>query len=637
MSTEKQKVGANIGTDDTGDHFNPEPETKLVAPVSKAKVKEDPLMGTVIGGRYRITGKLGQGGMGVVYKGRQEAVDRDVAIKVLLQELVEDESLVQRFHLEARAASRLSHPNTITIYDFGQHEDLLYIAMEYLHGQPLNTVLKQGPMPPARVIHIMMQALRSLSEAHKKGIVHRDIKPDNIYLTEMGGVHDFVKVLDFGVAKLKSSGEKTLTKAGMIFGTPKYMSPEQARSQELDARSDIYALGVMMYQMLMGRVPFDADDHVSILLKHVTEPPPPFGKIRPDLHVPKEFQDLVFRAMEKNVKDRYQSADEMLMALEGLAMQLQIPLGTAAYPIMATGMQPMATASLPPGSNPTPVPERSPITGEHPNTTDGVASLPSPTMRDSAMDLGITVLPGTVEAPVVVQPPRSNTVLIIGVVVAAVLLLGAGVGAFLALTADDPKPDVPTEAKVEPPKEEPPKAEPPKEELPVVAATPDAGTEAVVAEGDVKEADAGAGGSAAEGLADGKPAADVKEETPPVNDTPPSRDDERKAPANVTINILSIPPGAAVFEGSEALGSTPLTITRPGTGRSALLTFKLPGFQTTSKAVSLRRNDSVKAIMRRDDNAGGGAQETPVKKDPPKDPPKDNGGSSVKEGIDVPY
>jgi len=281
-----------------------------------------------------------------VYKGRQESLGRDVAIKVLLQELVEDESLVQRFHLEARAASRLSHPNTITIYDFGQHEDMLYIAMEYLHGQPLNTVLKQGPMPAARVVHIMMQALRSLSEAHKKGIVHRDIKPDNIYLTELGGVQDFVKVLDFGVAKLKSSGEKTLTKAGMIFGPPKYMSPEQARSQDLDARSDVYALGVMMYQMLMGRVPFDADDHVSILLKHVTEPPPPFDKIRPELHVSKEFQDFVFRAMEKDVKNRYQSADEMLMALESLAMQLQIPVDKAGHrqPVVS---QPPGTKSPP--------------------------------------------------------------------------------------------------------------------------------------------------------------------------------------------------------------------------------------------------------------------------------------------------
>ena len=649
MSAEKQKVASDIGLDPTGEHYDPsedEPATKLVAPLSKKKKKVDPLLGTVIGGRYRIQSKLGQGGMGVVYKGRQEAVERDVAIKILLHALVEDETLVQRFHLEARAASRLSHPNTITIYDFGQHEELLYIAMEYLDGQPLNEPLKQGPMPPARVLHIIMQTLRSLSEAHKKGIVHRDIKPDNIYLTEMGGVQDFVKVLDFGVAKIKTTGEKTLTKAGMIFGTPKYMSPEQARSQNLDARSDVYAIGVMMYQMLMGRVPFDADDHVTILLKHVTEPPPPFEGVRSDLHVPKEFQDVVFRAMEKDVKNRYQSADEMLMALERLAMQLQIPLGTAAFPIMATGVQPMATASYPPGSGatptptpgmpsptPTPVPGDSPITGEHPNTTGGVSSLDEDSSQPGMMDLGITVMPGAMEAipelaPTPSTPTHSSNALIFGGVAAIILAIGIGVGAFFAFGGNN---DADPDPVVEPPvtKEEP--KTPPKE----IEEKVDPPIEAVADKGDEDKAegDEGDKGTPSEKKEEG--AEEDKKDAAAA-----AKEEEKDKPteaATVSIQVLSFPIGAEVLEGGRSLGTTPLSLTRARSSRKLKLTFKKTGFKSKTQSTSLRSNDVVKAILQEagvptnketpkvDNSAGGGSEgKTPA-------------GSSNKEDIENPY
>ena len=242
-------------------------------------------------GRYRVTDVIGVGGMGVVYKAHQAAVDRDVAIKVLMPDMIQDETLIKRFELEARAASKLHHPNTITVYDFGREGDLLYIAMELLVGESVETKLRRdGAYSPERVAGIASQVLGSLGEAHTTGIVHRDIKPDNIFLQAIENQKDFVKVLDFGVAKLKDRGvqDVTLTQAGIIFGTPKYMSPEQAKAKTLDGRSDLYSLGVVIWEMLMGDCPFRADDPVSILIQHVHDLPPTFRDTRPDLNIPED-------------------------------------------------------------------------------------------------------------------------------------------------------------------------------------------------------------------------------------------------------------------------------------------------------------------------------------------------------------
>ena len=239
----------------------------------------DKLEGRIIAGRYEVLERVGVGGMGTVYRAYQASMDREVALKVLSRALTDDEQNVKRFHQEAKAASRLRHPNTITLHDFGQTEDgILFIAMEFLEGRPLDGVLGDGPLDPVRAIRIMAQVCRSLHEAHKAGIIHRDLKPDNVYLTELEGEADFVKVLDFGVAKLKESSKEagTLTQAGMIFGTPRYMSPEQSQSQDLDARSDLYSMGVILYELLTGHPPFDADNPVAILIQHVHEAPPPF-------------------------------------------------------------------------------------------------------------------------------------------------------------------------------------------------------------------------------------------------------------------------------------------------------------------------------------------------------------------------
>lgn len=281
----------------------------------EAPPREDSLLGTVVGHRFEIVSRVGAGGMGVVYKARQLGMDRWVAVKMLLKELAHDPKVVKRFKVEALAASRLTHPNTIRIYDFGQTEDAnLYIAMEFLEGRSLERALRrEGPMPARRVLHILKQIAASLSEAHSKGIVHRDLKPDNIFLTTVDGDPDFVKVLDFGVAKLREADRRqgTLTQAGVIFGTPRYMAPEQCRSLSVDHRADLYALGVIAYEALTSVPPFDAESPLAILIQHVQESPKPLASVRPDVEVPEEVERLVMRCLEKAPERRFQDAAQL--------------------------------------------------------------------------------------------------------------------------------------------------------------------------------------------------------------------------------------------------------------------------------------------------------------------------------------
>lgn len=261
--------------------------------------------------------------MGSVYIAKQHPIDRLVAVKVLLSKLAEEEIAVKRFEQEARAISKMQHPNTVTIYDFGQVEDSdggdrLYIVMELLRGVTLTRALRKGgPLPGPRASRILRQVCSSLADAHGAGIIHRDLKPDNIFLCELGGETDWVKVLDFGVAKLATSESAgTLTQTGMIFGTPKYMSPEQAEGKPIDYRADIYALGVVLYELLAGKPPFVSDTPVGLLLKHISEPPPPISQIAPGRVVDPGLEAIVMRALEKNPDRRQQQVTELAAELE---------------------------------------------------------------------------------------------------------------------------------------------------------------------------------------------------------------------------------------------------------------------------------------------------------------------------------
>jgi eukaryotic-like serine/threonine-protein kinase len=285
----------------------------------------DALIGRTLNGRFSITDAIGAGGMGRVYRAMQAPLDRVVALKVLDPSFpsTKDPGFQQRFLREASLTSKLRHPNTVTVIDYGQTEDgIYYIAMEYLEGRTLGQVISQtGPLPWSRVIAITQQVCRSLREAHGIGIVHRDLKPANIMLLNEAD-QDLVKVLDFGLVKsIGSAGDAEapalspeITQSGTFLGSPQYMAPEQARNVA-DARSDIYSLGVVMYQMLQGRPPFVARDHLELIFAHYKEPPPPFSSLRPHIPVPPEIEAVVMKCLEKDPARRYQSMDEMLEAM----------------------------------------------------------------------------------------------------------------------------------------------------------------------------------------------------------------------------------------------------------------------------------------------------------------------------------
>ena len=287
-----------------------------------AEAGADPLIGQLIGGRYRVTGVLGEGGMGIVYVGEQQmgSTVRKVAIKTLHAHLSKDPSVIARFHRECGTVAQLEHPNTIKFYDFGSTADgTLYIAMEFVAGKPLADVLLQGPLSVERTIKIMRQVCGALDEAHMQGIIHRDLKPDNVILTDRAGETDFVKLLDFGIAARTESAdaqkEQKLTQQGMVLGTPPYMSPEQFTGKALDARSDIYSLGVMTYEMLAGRLPFDADTPWQWATQHMSVQPIPFEVSAPSKNIPEGMRKAILQALSKNKEDRESSAREYFTML----------------------------------------------------------------------------------------------------------------------------------------------------------------------------------------------------------------------------------------------------------------------------------------------------------------------------------
>ncbi|MCC7542575.1 MAG: protein kinase [Deltaproteobacteria bacterium] len=299
------------------------------------------MVGRVIAGKYELTAVLGSGAMGTVYRARQISLDKFIALKLLHRDLASDARYAARFHREARAASRLEHPNSMAVLDFGEDADgTLYIAMEYLSGRDLHRVLvEEGPLHDGRTVEIMAQVTAALVAAHEGGIIHRDLKPENIILQRRiddDGIEvDLVKVCDFGIAKIQdpradgdaSPENRALTTRGVVIGTPDYMSPEQARGHVLDARSDLYAIGVIMYRMVTGRLPFDADSSIGVLMKHLTEAPAPPRSINPS--VDPRLEAIILRCMAKRPEERFANARELRTELRALGADLGLhPLGS---------------------------------------------------------------------------------------------------------------------------------------------------------------------------------------------------------------------------------------------------------------------------------------------------------------------
>ena len=348
---------------------------------------KDPLLGLVIDGRYRIEKQIGEGGMGVVYMATHTVLQKKLALKVLRGDGSKDAEVVQRFMQEAQAATSIGHQNIIDISDFGRLPDgSVYFVMEYLDGTSLSDMIKTGgSVPTQQAIHIIRQIASALEAAHARGIVHRDLKPDNIFVIKQGGDPSFVKVLDFGVAKVGGAASK-LTKTGMVFGTPHYMSPEQAAGHSVDQRADVYALGVIMYEMFTGKVPFDADTFMGILSKHMFEAP-----ARPMLSGGNlgSLEGVILKTLEKNPDHRYQTMTELIGDLDTVAAGGSVNVG---------GKPGVA----PPG-----------------NLADALEPAP-------AYDF---------EAA---EPSSGSPLLIVAVAAIALLVVGGGVGtAVFVLTADD--------------------------------------------------------------------------------------------------------------------------------------------------------------------------------------------------------
>ncbi len=377
---------------------------------------QDPFIGRdILDGQFQILQKVGSGGMGAVYKALQPEMNRMVGVKILHPKLANRKDLVSRFRREARAMSQLTHPNTVKVFMFGELDDgSIYIIMELLEGKNLNqTVRAEGPFPVARALPILIASCGALDEAHKAGIIHRDLKPENIFLVQSGGLRDYPKLLDFGLAKVGERqmrpGSVILTQEGMVFGTPEFMSPEQAQGKTLTPASDIYSLAVILYEVLTGKLPFDAKSAMDYIQLHVTGKPIPISQRVPGKTFPPLLDQIMERAMAKRPEDRFTSAADFGAALGAvLAGATELPANLAAPisrdpPTVPGGIQAPslpAAVGLPPGVAPTP---------------------PAPTPKPAAAaPAPLSPAPPPVSAMVA---PKTNVGLLIGVA-AGFLVLG---------------------------------------------------------------------------------------------------------------------------------------------------------------------------------------------------------------------
>ena len=383
----------------------------------------DPYIGRDLAGQFRILEKIGSGGMGAVYKAEQPEMRRFVAVKILHPRYLSRPDLVSRFRREARAMSHLSHPNTARVFLYGQLDDgACYFVMEYLAGRNLaQTVRAEGPMDVTRAVNIMVQVCGALEEAHKQGIVHRDLKPENVFLTTQGGISDYPKVLDFGLAKVTERemrpGSLILTQEGMVFGTPEFMSPEQARGEKLDGRSDIYSLGIIMYELLTGKLPFDANQPMEFIQKHIKEPPIPLAKRAPNRDWPAGLWEALEKSLAKQPSQRFGTANELAAALRAVL--------TPASQAQASGPHAPSPTSVSPAAPPA---RPAPVAMPAPHVPN---AMPQPVEAGAASGVVGQVAPAV--GPLAARPTTSSAADPAPGVMPKVAWLVLGLGALLAL------------------------------------------------------------------------------------------------------------------------------------------------------------------------------------------------------------
>ncbi len=551
----------------------------------------DPLIGLTIG-NYEIKSKLGEGGMGSVYLAEHPLIGKKVALKVLHAEFASNRDVVARFFTEAKSVNDIQHPNIVDIVDYGEivqpGGNMVYFIMEFLDGESLSSLIhREAPFAPERALAIAMQVADCLSQSHAHGIVHRDLKPDNIILIERGRQTDFVKVLDFGIAKLTGDqpGSRR-TRTGIVLGTPAYMSPEQCEGRgNVDHRTDIYALGILLYEMLTGRVPFQGDGYGEVLVQHLTATP-----VRPTTIrgvIPPHVEAVCMKALEKRPDDRYASMEQFMQGLADPVGYVEANggLGGFAKSRLDGVYQPPAGVGIA-----TPAPTQiAPLTPV-PGTVRSPTPAPGPTQLSPAV--GYTPPPGMLSpvpgqagvaptpAPGVVPPPRSGSRLPI-IVAALVVVLGLGVGGYLLLNKSKSKKAVADNT--DQPNPDQPNPDQPNPDQP----NPDQGNQGVTPD---------------------QPAAPPDAAVPVVPKV-----------EKVVVTVGSQPKGAEVFfdDETEPRGVTPLRLEVEKSKKKVKVTLKLDGYHSRDKTVVFDRNTMFELNLKK--------KRSHTKPPKPPKPPTDNG------------
>jgi len=528
---------------------------------------QDPLIGLTIG-NYQIKSKLGEGGMGSVYLAVHPLIGKQVALKVLHAEFASNRDVVARFFTEAKSVNDIQHPNIVDIVDYGElhtaeNGEMVYFIMEFLDGESLSNIIRtQAPLPPERALAICMQIADALGASHQSGVVHRDLKPDNVILIQRGRQSDFVKVLDFGIAKLTGDqpGSRR-TRTGIVMGTPAYMSPEQCEGRgNVDHRTDIYALGILLYEMITGRVPFTGEGYGEVLVKHLTQSPTRPSTIRA---VSPYVEAVCLKALEKSPDNRYPTMEEFMKALAD-------PVG---YVESHGGLQAFQSAHLVDTGGPVPTvpnPTPRPFTPMTPAPGSIAPLTPAPGQ--------LSPVPGTVPTPypgMMQQQPKSRFGLIIGVVV-AVLAIGGGAVFLLKGGGGDKSADQ--------------SAAPP---IADGTGTDQAGDQGQTP--DTPTAD-GTGATPDNANAATNGTTGTGAETKPVKPEvtmPPE-------PETVTIKVASDPVGAQVWLAGEdkARGQTPLSFSLEKADKKISVVIKKKGFKDRKTSIKPSRDVSIYVAMR---------------------------------------
>jgi serine/threonine protein kinase len=580
MSNDRSKPSTGTQIAGSGGGGAPTADPSGSSSASMPQAEAPSLVGEVLDGRYKIMKKLGEGGMGEVYAAEHVHIEKHVAIKLLKAEIVSNKEAVSRFRQEARSASSIGHKNIIGIDDFGVMPDgRIYLCMELLNGQALNDMIQQ-PMPPERLLNIMIQTGHGLAAAHAKGIVHRDMKPENIFVTVGPSGEDIPKLLDFGIAKVAGhDGQNNLTRTGTIFGTPFYMAPEQALGQQVDARVDIYAMGVILYELFAGSLPFRGDSFMGILTQHITTEPEPVMQraMKAGRSLPPGLADVIGKAMQKDPDKRYRSMDELVAALvevyralagPGMSTYMQAYQGGGSGMIGAQGSQPYQVPGMPPtGVHPAATPGHMLAPGSQPNMMP--AGMPHPTPPP----MGYAPSPFAPDSSSVALPQgkKSSKAGLIFLLIALVVV-GAGVAVFLVVNGNDSG----------------------------------SGTGSGTASGTATGTGTGTASGVASGTASGTDTG--SQQASGTGTGTASGTDTEAAVISVTIN--SGVAGAHVFDGKKDLGTAPQVV-RVIPGEPMDITVKAKGYKDLTKSVDGQTDsvafDLTKVVIKHGGNGSGSA------------------------------